>query len=970
MPKKAPTPNLNALSPAKIFEHFQKAIKNQDLAKIELILNLEGFNPGYKDGVALIAAIKSGNTAIVKCLSEHPDINLAIKNNTPLKLACKLGQLDIVTLLLSEENKKRGVSAFLGNLAPLEMAVKNNHHEVVQFLIDNMKQDIVNKNKNDVILSQLLNNKLNAYQYNHYFENKIISIFQSTIKKADKPSSVILLSYPLSLSGMQRLFDWAIKHNYADVIGQLILKSENLNWLTVDMAKQILFNPETNEAALTKIIDNKKLALAEIYVHAYTYSLLPLVKILLDHPKIDPNEAYFGRAPAIGYAATHNLEELAKILLAHPKVDPSVHDNRPIIVAAQENHFNMVKLLADKIKIHKLPLLRILSSDVNKLCEEVIPFFENPSDYIKNNLNINMPRLTAFKQLELENFVKKREIEQRNKQFENEGAMNDDEVLRSMHVYKNKIKPFAHPLLHYTNIEEKKQAILRIEKRIRDWILEAILASHSNLEVQDFINKNKAALVLGDDPELMKQARENYFNSKDNPAHLAWRGYDKDAPYLGHHYNLLTDQFQTKPVFSTQASVNRPETLLNTKASWRVRKMVASYALLVTDSDKEEIIASRKANFIAELADFRSAHSEDYSPKGDAPSCYPGYIGRMPNLGLDHPLTEQYLSNKLIIKNFLETRFFTVFKSELNASQTREQAENLLASLSLLSITGWRAENIWTEQEVYSDALWEIRQNFITKLGTVDELKALINKELATLNRTPLIEGGEINETSYIEQYLLDPARGNLYGRFANEYQCWVSRQDQSQSFASPNPKLMPQSVALSVINPYSTKISLIAKFAEKNPVYKNQFNNLKSKQTFFEEVSSFLCQEKFIILSKEIEPSFRGLIENMTEAYFELNSKENLKSCTVFLNNVLLEDKNEVVIKIKENILELYQTEPDLAAKSDTLFNALLAWVKEHASSQSSKYTPGYLPHKGSSSGPLSPMSSPQKKARMKDFN
>uniref|UniRef100_A0A6B2L0H9 SAM domain-containing protein n=1 Tax=Arcella intermedia TaxID=1963864 RepID=A0A6B2L0H9_9EUKA len=126
-------------------------------SKAKLDFSQEERNP-------LDTAIQHGHYNVVEVLiSQIPDINsLYINNNSILSLACSVGHLKIVTLLLDHKANIEN-----GNIedktTPLMIAVKNDHGPVVELLLQNNASILALNNKEENVL-EIAQNMKNSQQ--------------------------------------------------------------------------------------------------------------------------------------------------------------------------------------------------------------------------------------------------------------------------------------------------------------------------------------------------------------------------------------------------------------------------------------------------------------------------------------------------------------------------------------------------------------------------------------------------------------------------------------------------------------------------------------------------------------------------------------------------------------------------------------------------------------------------------------
>ena len=929
------------------------AIKKNQFAQAETIINSDDFSLNRPSAKLLRCTIENNRLDIFDLLIKNKNINLKAGSNTAIKLCIEHNRADIMSSLLK-------TSAFNGLS---NTAVYNFFKKAAEL-------------KHDGITKALVKN------HGHKFR------------------------FSTALS-------WAIKHNLEYSAKQILKSNKKTNSLPLDFLKQAIKENASSEL-LSVLIHSGKFDVQKTFewaIEAKPFSA-KLIEILLSHLDIDPGaHSNF----ALHEMARYGHVEIVKLLLAHPKVnpadnnnfalrravyyqhlevvklllnvvdkgvDPNISNHYCLKAAAEQKNLDMVQLFLPYCSIHRMKLSNILKSDANDLSAEIINYFEHPESYVSAQPTFTKAQKTAFNILEFKkNITKWEKKKEKTLIHDDENAMNDESVIRAKVTFERKVQPtFSDIFLTYTDEESENKelsAIIHIEKKIRESILDAILASNPSPEIIAFIQKNKAELMNATDLILMKQAREQFFNSNSNTHHLAWRGYDANAPYKGRFNNLLTPPKKVRAVFTTNVAKIDDNTLLNTTASLYVRKMVAYYYLLAISSEiildedqpftediKKEVISERVANFISELADMRSAHSDEYNGKPDAPSCYPGYLGRATNMGFKHPLTKETISTKRFIEDMLESYIFMNLKQQLEKCGSEHEGQQLLAALTLLSETGWRAQHVFLGQESYDDELLHIRQSAIHALGTQELAIAEVNKALNQANRPHLRSNDEDNnlsEETYVFQYLLDPARGKLSGKFSAEYLRWVKKfiiAEENPISAEESPENITKSEKL-WNNPYTSSVTQINNLLirnQNNPIIalniSKRLSYANAKLTIFDILQNIVKRIPGYQLDTYDMACYTLFTEKLTETVFEHLQQENIEQFSLEWYKGLSE------VKLKLLHTDLQEKLSDCS--DDDAFAGALAVFEEFTTSHQPhaiKKTPSFTPlFQGTKTPPLSP--------------
>lgn len=928
-------------------------------------------------------AIKAENTPLIKTILKDDNFDPSKQSTKIIRIVIETQNLTVFNLLL-EDNR---VDFTAGKYMAVKLTVEENQPDM---LIKLLKLEGVCENKN-------------------------ATIFYNLLKKAADLGyeDIASLIINTKLISFEKALLWAIQHNHAFIVKKLLETHPEPKVLPEKYIKAAHKHNGGNKL-FNSLINSNRVNVQKILPWAIKDNKLKLARALLTHPDCDPS---YENNTALSECAKLGYVELFELLLAHPKtnpadgnnlpirkacyyghtkivelllatkdkgIDPNTHDNYCLTEAASRKFIDIVRLLMPYNVIHRLKLNDIIPIDSPNLLDEVQDFTRHPESYISHNPRLSSAQKKAFEILQLKLNIKNWEEEKiKSLSADPESAMQDETVTRSKFTYENKVKPafnaqflaHAEPILETESDEplceadqlkaQEASALIKIEENIRELILNTILAANPLQETIQFINLNKKELIQANDKELMRTARNDHFNSPSDRLHLAWRGYDQDAPYKG-FCNLLTPPKKEKVLFTTvAANTEQNAPLLNTTASFYVRNMVAHYFLLVNDkADDKETIEARRANFIAELADMRSAHSHDYQNKQDGPSCYPGYLGRIANMGYEHALTKQTVSTKMFVESIIEPHIFSVFKTQLEICRDEQEGLELLQAITLLSETGWRAQNIFLGLEKYGENLIKIRQNFISQLGTQENNLIRINNELEKSGRLKLMDENTFNEQSYVFQYLLDPARGNLSGKLSHEYNRWVQKFYFAQDNIEQNkenqaqPPIAPLDKPIVLNNPYSSNAKQMQIMLEQNKKnallvinLKKRLENILIKQAMFDLIQNQLILLPIFNLENHTLKAYGLFTEILTEVLFEAE-KTAIEQLDAYLTTHIWEN-------LSTNLNQEIQTKLEDHSDKDEFTDALEI-LNELAANQQKNvledHHPVYTPFRSIQTPPSSP--------------
>lgn len=368
-------------------------------------------------------------------------------------------------------------------------------------------------------------------------------------------------------------------------------------------------------------------------------------------------------------------------------------------------------------------------------CKEFY-YSKDPISYLDTHHLTDPVTIFSLRLLQAEKDVLAYEKEKNDK---NESAMDDKAVLLANRHYTQKVKP--HFAEQFTAI-----GLVDIEKRIRKMILKAIKENAKklhNLSLIEFIKTNKVSLINAE-PIAMQESVKHFTLA--TPAHAAWRGYNPFAAVTSNWINLLTRPENENKIYSTTAA-SASNKISSFEASDIVRERVAYYYLAVideTDGD-EPTRHNRVANFIGWLADIRNAHGRD------DPSCYPGYLTRIAQMGNYHAIAEQPIEIKSHLATFFRSKVFETFKAKTAELSMEDQQQLLRALVDLNHIT---AKDIILQPAKYSAELLPVRLAFLQLLGN----ESTLFEAFKQTNTYPI----ENDDLVYFSQHLLDITRGDI----------------------------------------------------------------------------------------------------------------------------------------------------------------------------------------------------------------
>jgi len=181
--------------------------------------------------------------------------------------------------------------------------------------------------------------------------------------------------------------------------------------------------------------------------------------------------------------------------------------------------------------------------------------------------------------------------------------------------------------------------------------------------------------------------------------------------------------------------------LTSTEASDIMRKRVAYYYLAVIDDNFPEEKDSRITNFIGYLCDIRRAHNTPLdSHTKDDPSCYPGTITRIANMGNFHPKVALPLimNPEDILMTILNPKIVALFSQNMENLPTLKEKKDLFLALTQLSSVN--AKDATFGKDIFEDfdegAMLKMRNDFRDALPNSLALLQALKQKLVE-NKTP-----------------------------------------------------------------------------------------------------------------------------------------------------------------------------------------------------------------------------------------
>lgn len=399
--------------------------------------------------------------------------------------------------------------------------------------------------------------------------------------------------------------------------------------------------------------------------------------------------------------------------------------------------------------LFNIPLLDLLDK-TKKTSKELITFIADPIEYLieqnrKRTAPLSTIQLEAFKLLYayMEEVITER-ILREEQNLDNESSMDPRRVKAALKHFDENVKPqYEKALLSYSSTNNELEAVKSVMIKIKELLLKEMLEKDqesNDKEVTKFIHANREKLLNGD--LQTNQQAIKHFNSPVIDAHTAFRGFIKECPHIGHPM-LLVEQEDETNIFTNNTF---SENVSLKKGANYVKYQVAMYFVANLDAQYQEGSQNRLSNFIGVLAELQRGNNKDKNRNTapDRPTCFPGALGRIVNMGAMHPTVALNISSTEVIEDIVKQLILDKFQKIAKKHQNTKNGISKLVSLyhSLLMLDDRNASDVLSGKasnlEVQSEqerikkekSYLIIRKDFIKQLGTLNQIIQYINKEL------------------------------------------------------------------------------------------------------------------------------------------------------------------------------------------------------------------------------------------------
>ncbi len=328
-------------------------------------------------------AIKMGNTEVVRLLLSYKEININIKpeynGKSPLHYAIETGNIEIINLLLShkeininEKDKYRETT--------LNYAIKSGNLNIFNIVIKNKKIDMKTNLDENSIRYAIESGNLEIFKallsYKEIDANSILK--ENLLHHAARVGNLEMLKILLSFKGT----DINSENSDKETLLHCAVKSESL-----EIVKLLL----SNEKIDVNIKNNRNKAPLH---NAIEKGNAEIVRLLLSNKEIDVNiKGHYDETP-LHNAIEKGNAEIVRLLLSNKEIDVNVLDYRketPIFYAVIYKKFEIIKLLLENknLKIQD----KFILQQLEKIGEENSEIREALNVY---NTNLNQSIIGAI----------------------------------------------------------------------------------------------------------------------------------------------------------------------------------------------------------------------------------------------------------------------------------------------------------------------------------------------------------------------------------------------------------------------------------------------------------------------------------------------------------------------------------------------------------------------------------------------
>ena len=322
-----------------------KAVKNSNLGLVKLLIKYNA-NINMDNGLLLDIAIKNNNHNIIDYLLDNGFL-MNERQNDFLLLACKNSNLKLMKLLIEKYN----ANINMDNGLLLDIAIKNNDHNIMIYLLGNVL--LTNERKNDLLLLTCKNYnfklmKLLREKYNADINMDNGILLEIAIKNNDHNIIDYLLDNGFRINGGQNDFLLLACKNSNFKLMKLLIEKYNAD-IDVDNSRLLEIALTNNNSIIVDYLLDSGIRINgkqnDFLLLASKNFNLELVKLLINVHNADPcvTGTINGTTPLI-QAIKGNNKEVVYYLINECNVDincPDVNGKSPIDFARKNNMYSI-----------------------------------------------------------------------------------------------------------------------------------------------------------------------------------------------------------------------------------------------------------------------------------------------------------------------------------------------------------------------------------------------------------------------------------------------------------------------------------------------------------------------------------------------------------------------------------------------------------------------------------------------------
>lgn len=330
------------------------AIGMNNVTVVGRLLNDPRVDPATNNDWPIREAARLGHANVVALLANEDRVNPSAVKCVALRDACRLGHTEVVRILLSQTSSDPTV---LRN-APLRLACENGHEDIVNILLSDSRVRGTQK-KNTMLVVAMEHGQPGALcvliRSQHYC---LRPLWIQLMRWACNNNNVSVVRALLENEDSRPDFDsdWAIRtsceNGYADIVDAL-LKDGRCHPLTQNF---ICFHSAVRSGCARIVNALININAAPSSAQQAVFDPPPLL-VAVQEGHLDvfrlllEHDQFLVASSLIVSAVTQNRIEMVRILLKDARVDPTVQGSRVLQVAASDNRCEITQLLLEDKRV-------------------------------------------------------------------------------------------------------------------------------------------------------------------------------------------------------------------------------------------------------------------------------------------------------------------------------------------------------------------------------------------------------------------------------------------------------------------------------------------------------------------------------------------------------------------------------------------------------------------------------------------